>query len=143
MPYDLPDWIADKIMPEPNSGCWIWLSAMGGGYGRLRTGRHEGYPDLVQAHRLVYEFYKGPCDSEVVDHLCRNQFCVNPDHLEPTTNKINVLRGTGIAAVNAKKEFCPHGHSLSDAYISNGNRVCRTCRIARSIAFKKKKRAAL
>lgn len=30
---DLPDRIQDKIMPEPMSGCWIWIGARCNGYG--------------------------------------------------------------------------------------------------------------
>lgn len=64
-----------------------------------------------------------------LDHLCRNIACANPEHLEPVTQRENVLRGVGPTAINAAKTTCIHGHSLADAYInpSSGSRMCRAC----------------
>ncbi len=76
---------ADKIMPEPNSGCWFWLGALSRGYGSLKNAR---------AHRVAYEMTIGPIpEGLVIDHLCRVTSCVNPDHLEAVTQAENVRRG--------------------------------------------------
>lgn len=63
---------------------------------------HKGYGKISiggkgrQAHRAVYENVVGPIpDGLVIDHLCRNRCCVNPDHMEPVTNRENILRGEG------------------------------------------------
>ena len=128
MTLGLPQYLENKISPEPMSGCWLWFGAQTDkGYGSVgipRTGK------LISAHRAVYELMKGPiADGLMVDHLCRNRCCVNPDHLELVTSRTNTLRGTTIAAANAAKLFCMHGHSLEDAYLRDGGRQrqCRTC----------------
>lgn len=69
--------------------CWEWTKYKDKGYGQIRL------PDrLVLAHRWVWENLVGPIpDRLVLDHLCRNRPCVNPDHLEQVTQQVNVLRG--------------------------------------------------
>lgn len=49
---------------DPNSGCWLWLGDIRGGYGRMRV---DG--KLVSAHRASYEYHIGPIpDGMVLDH---------------------------------------------------------------------------
>lgn len=103
--------------------CWTWTRATRSGYGVLQIdGR------AVNMHRWSYEHFKGPIpDGLVVDHLCNNRICVNPDHLEVKTVKENVLRGTGPSAINSRKTHCVKGHSLDDAYTDGNMRRCRQC----------------
>jgi len=74
---------------EP-SGCWIWTGSLNGkGYGQMYwRGR------VWAAHRVSYALLGGPLmDGLELDHLCRNRPCVNPDHLEQVTHRVNVVRG--------------------------------------------------
>lgn len=115
-----------KFIPEPNSGCWLWMASENGrGYGQFSVG---GKP--CKAYRFSYEQYRGTIPSDLtVDHLCRNRLCVNPDHLELVTNRTNVLRGAGHTARNAAKTQCSHGHPYDEVntYRYRGKRYCKTC----------------
>src|SRR3990167_6386730 len=130
----LSDRILGQSQPEPNSGCWLWTGADdGNGYGTLTVGRV-----MRKAHLYSYEAFVGPIPEGLqLDHLCRVRCCVNPDHLEPVTQRENILRGMGIAAVNARKTFCKHGHEFSAENTrvrKNGTRQCRACH--RTISLK-------
>ena len=119
--------------------CWKWQgSKSSNGYGIVRwnisdTGK------AIQAHRFIYEMVKGKIpDGKVLDHLCKNTDCVNPDHLEPVSQRENILRGEGFAAVQAKKTHCKRGHEFNEAntIITDGKsgypiRKCRICYEAR------------
>ena len=76
-----------KIVPDGE--CWRWTGELNLGYGRLSIDRKPVY-----AHRWSYEFHVADIpEGLVIDHLCRNRWCVNPWHLEPVTIGVNVQRG--------------------------------------------------
>jgi hypothetical protein len=79
--------------------CWNWAGSIDVcGYGRLWDGTRT-----VRAHRFSYELLVGPIpEGLVLDHLCRNTRCVNPEHLEAVTHRDNLLRGFGAAAKRAR-----------------------------------------
>lgn len=117
-----------KIGEQTPSGCWPWLGALtSGGYGSV------GVDSAVKtAHRVVYELLVGPVPEGLdLDHLCRNRWCVNPDHLEPVTRPENVRRGHAAR----RATHCKNGHELtaSNAYTypRSGHRACRVCRRSR------------
>lgn len=105
--------------------CWIWQGGhSGNGYGLWRPRRGVTY----LAHRFSYETLRGEMSGDLVlDHLCRVRDCVNPDHLDPVTNRENVLRGVGASAINAGKTHCPNGHlyTAETVYASK----CRRCKL--------------
>jgi hypothetical protein len=105
MPHD-KDWFDDRAMPEPNSGCWIWIGG--------RNPRGYGL------HRGSWESARGPiAPGLVIDHLCRNTWCVNLSHLEPVTQAENVRRARPLVAP------CGHAYDMLEA---DGGRRCRACR---------------
>lgn len=123
-----------KIEYSP-SGCWLWSGALSrAGYGLLQVPIRRGQRRKAPAHRWAYERKHGLVpDGLVLDHLCRIRSCVNPEHLEVVTHRINVLRGVGTGAKNARKYTCPKGHALVagnlvPAQVKLGARSCKTCR---------------
>jgi hypothetical protein len=118
---------------DKSGDCWLWTSRVGGrGYGDFDVNG-----DGVAAHRVAYELVKGPIpEGLVIDHLCRNKLCVNPDHLEAVTHRGNVLRGEGITARQARQTHCKRGHPLSgdNIYVYSGMRKCKTCTLERTRA---------
>jgi hypothetical protein len=121
-------------------GCWEWQGALRDGYGIFR---HPSLPSQ-QAHRIAYELLEGPIPPGLeLDHLCRNRRCIRPDHLEPVTHKVNLLRGEGFAAKRAAQTHCTHGHELAgdNVYLYRGLRQCRSCHKRLSTAWARVKRA--
>ena len=126
--------IIAKSLPEPNTGCWLWLgSVYRDGYGQIGVRARK-----FRAHRASYEVFVKPIpDGLQLDHLCRVRSCVNPKHLEPVTNQENLRRGLGgrpggLASGAIKKAFthCGRGHEFNEANTrirKNGTRKCRTC----------------
>lgn len=115
----------DHITHEDERGCWVWDKPHPeSGYGQLGGSR---------AHRWSYEFFRVEIPSGLeLDHLCRNRACVNPWHLDPVPTVVNVLRGVGPAAINARKTHCLRGHEFTEVNIyrapSRPNaRICRAC----------------
>lgn len=119
--------------------CWEWTgSRTTAGYGDINftDGPH------TYAHRVAYEMHNGPIPEGLqIDHLCRNRGCVNPEHLEPVTNRENTLRGM---KGYHNRTTCKRGHDVSDpanvyTQPSTGLRSCRECtRIRNREAYHRK-----
>lgn len=112
-------------------GCHLFQGYLRQGYARASV--YDSGCKTVTVHLAIYEFVNGRipegCDP---DHLCRNRNCINPDHIEVVTHKVNVLRGSGHTAINARKTHCIRGHEFTtdntiSAYTNNGGRKCRAC----------------
>ena len=137
------EYIWDRIIPEPNSGCWLWLMAVDpNGYGRC--------PDL--AHRRSYSAFKGKIPKKRdAHHKCYQPGCVNPDHLLALTKsqhmKLEFAEGMRRTQwMNAT--HCVKGHPFSGANLgldksrrckSGYTRVCKTCRAAKDAKRHKRK----
>ncbi len=113
---------------RPDLGpCWLWTGATyPAGYGQFSIAPSKP----TYAHRFAFGATKG----QVIDHLCRNRLCVNPVHMEAVTHKINILRGVGASARNAKVTHCPKGHPYDEVntYHYRGQRQCRACQRIRN-----------
>lgn len=84
-------------------GCWEWNGGTtADGYGQTTEKTPDGRR-RIYVHRLAYEHLLGPIpEGLVIDHLCRNTLCVNPDHLEPVTIAENVRRGRAVEVSRAR-----------------------------------------
>jgi len=146
------------VVPEPNSGCWLYEGSGAAGYGAFWDGEKR-----IMAHRFSYEAFVGPIpDGLTIDHKCFVRCCVNPDHLEPVTllenirryhakvkddphfeigrlplakaNKTKVVQPRQIA-LRLPKTHCPQGHPYTpenSRYGKHGARYCRECSRQRS-----------
>lgn len=122
--------------------CWTSnRSQNGDGYTKLTFDKK-----LRATHRFAYEVFVGPIpEGAVIDHLCRNRACCNPDHLEPVSPRENVLRGETIVAANARKTHCGRGHplisgNLVPSNLRQGSRTCQTCATDRARTNYKKRK---
>lgn len=120
---------AEKVAPR-ESGCVEWTGALNpNGYGQFYASRGK----YVKAHRWAYENQVGPIAGDLpLDHLCRNRKCVNVEHLEPVTQRVNLLRGETVTASHAEATHCPKGHPYAGdnlyRYPGTNWRRCKTCR---------------
>ena len=90
----LQERLESKMIPEPNSGCWLWL----GGTNIVTCGRREPEHRPViwfkgkheYANRISFLAYKGSIpEGRLILHSCDNSLCVNPDHLYAGTHQDN------------------------------------------------------
>ena len=98
----------DHTIPEPNTGCLLWLGHSYDRYGNFKI-KGKG----VRAHRYAYELTYGPIPTGLcVLHGCDTPLCVNPEHLFLGTQKENAMdreaKGRGrIAPAIAKRWALP------------------------------------
>lgn len=129
-----------KVDMNPHH-CWEWQgSTRGNGYGQVAFGA-AGKPGhkVMYAHRVAYVLTKGDIPAGlVVDHLCRNRACVNPEHLELVTLAENTKRAVPFWP-SRRPTHCKHGHGLTEENAGvrqNGERWCRVCQRGRNARAK-------
>ncbi len=132
----------DKVVIEP-SGCWRWTaSAIPAGYSCFYA-----HGSTHRAHKWGVEYFrhmKVPKGMEC-DHLCRNRWCVNPNHIEIVTKSVNMRRGRNQFR---ERSHCKRGHALVSENIrrmksGRGHtfNACRACiRIAETKRNGKRRR---
>lgn len=108
----------DKVNKTDN--CWIWTGARTAyrpkrkfapatlGYGTITVNGRPFY-----AHRLSWLMHNGPLiPGLVIDHLCENTLCVNPEHMQQVTSDENAKRSSRHTINGAKyvSGYCKNGH---------------------------------
>lgn len=130
-------------------GCWLWIG------GTDSTGYGQVCVDNIKrpAHCVFYELLIGPIPNGLqLDHTCHKPIsckggitclhrrCVNPDHLEPVTQKENLRRGHQVSGLyQLAKTHCPHGHEYTpdNTRLKDGRR--RSCRTCHRLEYKKQR----
>lgn len=96
----LTDGAANRFWSKVDAAgdCWLWTGAASGRPGR-EYGQAYWRGGMTAAHRVAWELLVGPIpDGLTLDHRCLTPRCINPDHLEPVTQRENILRGHGACA---------------------------------------------
>ena len=92
----LPMRMREKIKIEARNAstpCWIWTGEINrNGYGRMRLDgqRYMTHIFSYKAHGKPFKI--GRKHKYVIDHLCENRACCNPDHLQQVTETVNLNR---------------------------------------------------
>lgn len=115
---------------EKGPSCWKWKAAIDSdGYGVFYCSRKK---NNVKAHRRSLELAGVELQPKLlVDHICRNRQCTNPQHLRAVTARTNSIENSvSPAAKNAAKTHCKNGHALTVdnlVHRNNRSRHCKTC----------------
>jgi hypothetical protein len=125
----IPDEIRFWNKVDKSGKCWLWM----GHRNEQGYGQYYYQSRLQRAHRVSYILTGHTIPlTYMLDHLCRNTSCVNPEHLEPVTNRENVLRGRS-SALKLRREYCKQGHRMVGDnlniihYKGKKSHTCRLC----------------
>lgn len=112
----------ERSIHRTEGGCWEWTAYVAKcGYGQVY---HAGR--MRPAHRVMYELVRGPLQTdEVIDHICRNRACVNPEHLRPATRAENASYSAPAAGASSRfKGVVVQSAGFIQAYIGdNGSTI--------------------
>ena len=89
--------------------CWNWTAATyGNGYGHFGVSADRG----AIAHRYAWEQTNGTIPAgALLDHMCHNRACVNPQHLRIVTQKQNIENVGVLRTDNTSGVRGVHRHS--------------------------------
>lgn len=134
-PSWVPPTVEDRVFSKvkQSGDCWLWTGGKVNGYGQISINdRH------VLVHRWSYEFFVDEIPTGLtIDHLCRRPSCINPAHLDPVPNAVNIGRAA------QARTHCPSGHELtpSNTYTSEGYRRCKACKQSQNAARREHQKA--
>ena len=117
--------------------CWLWTAGRVGPYGTF-----DGDP----AHSWIAKNVMNVEVSHkmVIDHICRNQLCVRPDHLRFVSQRVNLTNGSNRVGKQILQTHCKRGHPLSgeNCYLhpTRGHRHCRACAAMRQLEYTKRQK---
>lgn len=133
-------YLIKRVNIDPHE-CWNWNENR-----TYPTAYFDGNKE--KAYRFSYSIFNGALkEGLVIDHLCRNPRCVNPEHLEQITNGENIRRGINPISENYKKTQCNRGHpfNVGNTYIRKDGkgRMCKACRKVNQSNFQGKQKDKL
>jgi len=131
------DRFMESVIPEPMSGCWLWLGRLSPmKYGVFSVKRDGKWWNMI-ANRWIMKQIHGDFGPEIFAcHKCDLPCCVNPQHLFLGTAVDNMadcrLKGRlNNESKGRKKTHCLRGHPLSGenlyVYPNTGTSGCREC----------------
>lgn len=130
------------LLVDKTDGCWNFQGYVSPhGYGRYALAGQRW------AHRVSWLLSgRVLLPGFVLDHICENRRCVNPEHLQQITQYENTHNH---GASNALKLTCPHGHSYAQfgrVRALGGRygiqRICTECDRIRAAQRREKARTA-
>jgi hypothetical protein len=70
-----------RYIVNTKTNCWEWSGTkLSNGYGSLRANKNT-----FLAHRVSFSLFNDLEEFDVIDHICNNRSCVNPEHLQEVT----------------------------------------------------------
>jgi hypothetical protein len=122
----------NQVIPEPNSGCWLWLGSTD------KAGYGSSHGKL--AHRTALSAVEPLIPGLTVDHKCCVTNCVNPAHLQQVTNAVNSR------LARTRRTHCKRGHEFTEenTYKMTSARgfPLRRCRACLAITYAARKARA-
>lgn len=125
-------------IPEPNTGCWLWLGRVTGG----RRGRPQ-YPICSEHGRKHYVSHLAidVPPGMIACHRCDTPLCVNPGHLFVGTHADNRQDAVAKGRAFPWRDVCRYGHPMTGANLyvhpKSGTRHCRACATTRRKRYAK------